>query len=92
MNKTWTKPPAHHWYAAKSPGLSLQSRRFRALQTTLARFRSGQLRGLVQGIRSTCFYSIPVFPLIFWTAGVFPWDSSLEIKIWHMTSLSGKVE
>ncbi|GFU35597.1 hypothetical protein TNCV_2099071 [Trichonephila clavipes] len=24
MNLTWRNPPAHHWYAAKSPGLSLQ--------------------------------------------------------------------
>ncbi|GFU63516.1 RNase H domain-containing protein [Trichonephila clavipes] len=24
MNLTWRNPPAHHWYAAKSPGLSIQ--------------------------------------------------------------------
>ncbi|GFU46237.1 hypothetical protein TNCV_2155681 [Trichonephila clavipes] len=41
MNLTWRKPPAHHWYSDKSPGLSLQFRRSRALQTALVRFRSG---------------------------------------------------
>ncbi|GFY27254.1 hypothetical protein TNCV_2068751 [Trichonephila clavipes] len=41
MNLTWRNPPAHHWYAAKSPGLSLQCKRFRVLKTVLARFRSG---------------------------------------------------
>ncbi|GFV21640.1 transposable element Tcb2 transposase [Trichonephila clavipes] len=39
-------PPAHHWYAAKSPGLSLQCRSSRAHQTALARFRNGHLRGM----------------------------------------------
>ncbi|GFW52788.1 RNase H domain-containing protein [Trichonephila clavipes] len=29
MNLTWLNPPAHHWYAAKSPGLSLQCRKIR---------------------------------------------------------------
>ncbi|GFX94944.1 RNase H domain-containing protein [Trichonephila clavipes] len=33
MNLNWRNPPAHHWYAAKSSGLSLQCRRFRVLQT-----------------------------------------------------------
>ncbi|GFV33496.1 hypothetical protein TNCV_788171 [Trichonephila clavipes] len=23
MNLTWQNPPTHHWYAAKSPGLSI---------------------------------------------------------------------
>ncbi|GFW34559.1 HTH_Tnp_Tc3_2 domain-containing protein [Trichonephila clavipes] len=45
MNLTWRNPPAYHWYAAKSPGLSLQCRSSRALQTALARFRSCHLRG-----------------------------------------------
>ncbi|GFW35069.1 uncharacterized protein TNCV_5066351 [Trichonephila clavipes] len=39
MNLTWRKPPVHHWYAAKSPGLSLQCRRSRAFRTDLTRFR-----------------------------------------------------
>ncbi|GFV94857.1 RNase H domain-containing protein [Trichonephila clavipes] len=43
---TWRNPPAHHCNAAKSPGLSLQCRSSRALQTALARFRSGHLRGM----------------------------------------------
>ncbi|GFV86673.1 RNase H domain-containing protein [Trichonephila clavipes] len=40
MNLTWRNPPAHHWYAAKSLGLSIQCRSSRAHQTALARFRS----------------------------------------------------
>ncbi|PRD25225.1 UNVERIFIED_CONTAM: Prolyl 4-hydroxylase subunit alpha-1 [Trichonephila clavipes] len=27
MNMTWRNPPAHHWYAAKSPGLFLSCKR-----------------------------------------------------------------
>ncbi|GFU22710.1 hypothetical protein TNCV_762861 [Trichonephila clavipes] len=46
MNLTWRNPPAHHWYAAKSPGRSLQYRNYMALQTALTRFRSSPLRGL----------------------------------------------
>ncbi|GFT10368.1 uncharacterized protein TNCV_3735961 [Trichonephila clavipes] len=51
MNLTWWNPPAHHWYAAKSPGLSKQCRSSRAHQTAFARFRSGHLRSMtfVQG-------------------------------------------
>ncbi|GFV61086.1 hypothetical protein TNCV_1972611 [Trichonephila clavipes] len=30
MNLTWQNPPAHHWYAAKRPGLSLQCRSSKA--------------------------------------------------------------
>ncbi|GFY34757.1 uncharacterized protein TNCV_844561 [Trichonephila clavipes] len=43
-NVTWRNSPAHHWYAARSPGLSLQCRSSRAHQTSLARFRSSHLR------------------------------------------------
>ncbi|GFW26670.1 uncharacterized protein TNCV_2850601 [Trichonephila clavipes] len=59
MNLTWRNPPAHHWYAAKSPGLSKQCRSFRAHQTALARFRSGHLRSmtLVQALKS--FFTCP---------------------------------
>ncbi|GFT20505.1 uncharacterized protein TNCV_2183541 [Trichonephila clavipes] len=46
MNLTWRNPPAHHWSAAKSPGLSLQCKRSRAHQTALAHFRSGHLRSM----------------------------------------------
>ncbi|GFV83236.1 uncharacterized protein TNCV_1899621 [Trichonephila clavipes] len=64
MNLTWQNPPAHHWYSAKSPGLSLQCRSSRALQT--ARFRSGHLHGMtfVQGVKSffTYSYSLPASP------------------------------
>ncbi|GFW97476.1 RNase H domain-containing protein [Trichonephila clavipes] len=51
MNLTWRNPPAHHWYAAKSPGLSIQCMSSRAHQTALARLRSGHLRRMtfVQG-------------------------------------------
>ncbi|GFX55133.1 RNase H domain-containing protein [Trichonephila clavipes] len=31
MNLNWRNPPTHQWYAIKSPGLSLQCRRYRAL-------------------------------------------------------------
>ncbi|GFV05274.1 uncharacterized protein TNCV_224871 [Trichonephila clavipes] len=56
MNLTWRNPPAHHWYAAKSPGLSIQCRSSMAHQTALARFRSGHLRSMtfVQGVN--CLY------------------------------------
>ncbi|GFU56136.1 hypothetical protein TNCV_711981 [Trichonephila clavipes] len=40
MYFTSRSPPAHHWYAAKSPGLSLQCRSSRALQTALASFKA----------------------------------------------------
>ncbi|GFX39180.1 RNase H domain-containing protein [Trichonephila clavipes] len=46
MNLTWLIPPAHHRYAAKSPGLSIQCRSSRAHQTALARLRSGHLRSM----------------------------------------------
>ncbi|GFU65312.1 uncharacterized protein TNCV_315211 [Trichonephila clavipes] len=50
-NLTRRNPPAYHWYAAKGPGLSLQCRRSRALQTVLACLRSDHLRDMtfVQG-------------------------------------------
>ncbi|GFV39100.1 uncharacterized protein TNCV_4339881 [Trichonephila clavipes] len=59
MNLTWRNPHAHHWYAAKSPGLSIQCRSFRAHQTDLARLRSGHLRSMtfVQGVKS--FLPVP---------------------------------
>ncbi|GFW72095.1 uncharacterized protein TNCV_4789821 [Trichonephila clavipes] len=58
-NLTWRNPPAHHWYAAKCPGLSIQCRSSRAHQTALARFRSGHLRNMtfVQGVKS--FFTCP---------------------------------
>ncbi|GFT23356.1 RNase H domain-containing protein [Trichonephila clavipes] len=46
MNLTWQNPPAHHWYTAKCPGLSLQCRSSRAHRTALARLRSGHLRSM----------------------------------------------
>ncbi|GFT27906.1 uncharacterized protein TNCV_11061 [Trichonephila clavipes] len=62
MNLTWRNPPAHHWYAVKSPGLFIQCRSSRAHQTALARFRSGHLRSMtfVQGVKSsfTCPFSL----------------------------------
>ncbi|GFY17491.1 uncharacterized protein TNCV_3518461 [Trichonephila clavipes] len=59
MNLTWRNPPAHHWYAAKSPALSIQCRSSKAYQTALARFRSGHLRSMtfVQGVKS--FFTCP---------------------------------
>ncbi|GFX16774.1 uncharacterized protein TNCV_4187481 [Trichonephila clavipes] len=88
MNLTWRNPPAHHWYAAKSPGLSLQCRSSRAQQTVLVRFRSGHLHGItfVQGV---VFLYLSL--LIFWTAGAFPCNSYLKIKTSCVT-LCGKVK
>ncbi|GFX69568.1 putative RNA-directed DNA polymerase from transposon BS [Trichonephila clavipes] len=63
MNLTWQNHLTHHWYAAKSPGLSIECRSSRAHQTALARFRSGHLRSMtfVQGVKSffTCPCSLP---------------------------------
>ncbi|GFV46957.1 RNase H domain-containing protein [Trichonephila clavipes] len=61
MNLTWQNPPAHHWYAAKSPGLYLQCRSSRTHQTALVRFRSCHLRSMtfVQGVKS--FFTYPCF-------------------------------
>ncbi|GFW87972.1 uncharacterized protein TNCV_216441 [Trichonephila clavipes] len=95
MNLTWRNPPAHHYYAAKSPGLSLDCRSSRALQMAMARFRSGHLRGMtfVQGVQSFLTYPLSLLLLlIFWTAGLFPWDSCLKIKTWCVTLLRGKVK
>ncbi|GFS80846.1 uncharacterized protein TNCV_126131 [Trichonephila clavipes] len=59
INLTWRNPPPHHWYAAKSPGLSIQCRSSRAHQTALAPLRSGHLRSMtfVQGVKS--FFTCP---------------------------------
>ncbi|GFV19744.1 uncharacterized protein TNCV_479701 [Trichonephila clavipes] len=59
MNLTWRNPPDHHWYAAKSPALSIQCRSSRAHQTALARLRSGHLSSMtfVQGVKS--FFTCP---------------------------------
>ncbi|GFS54520.1 uncharacterized protein TNCV_1742751 [Trichonephila clavipes] len=50
---------AHHWYAAKSPGLSIQCRSSRAHQTALARFRSGHLRSMTLVQRVKSFFTSP---------------------------------
>ncbi|GFY36105.1 uncharacterized protein TNCV_4844771 [Trichonephila clavipes] len=63
MNLTWRNPPAHHCYAAKSPGLSMLCRKSRVHQTALACFRSGHLRSMtfVQGVES--FFTCPCYLL-----------------------------
>ncbi|GFV35805.1 uncharacterized protein TNCV_913951 [Trichonephila clavipes] len=73
MNLTWRNPPSYHWYASKSPGLSIQCRSSRAHQTVLARFRSGHLCSItfVQRVKSlfTCPCSLlasPAHPLDCW--------------------------
>ncbi|GFT80472.1 hypothetical protein TNCV_5122111 [Trichonephila clavipes] len=77
QNLTWRNTPAHHWYEDKRHDLSLQCRRSRALQTALARLRSGNLRSMTYVPRAK--FSLPVpalfllLLLIFWTAGYFPW-------------------
>ncbi|GFU30252.1 uncharacterized protein TNCV_4116171 [Trichonephila clavipes] len=67
MNLTWRNPTTHHWYAAKSPGLSIQCRSSRAHQTALARLRSGHLCSMtfVQGVNSlfTCPCSLLASPI-----------------------------
>ncbi|GBM30168.1 hypothetical protein AVEN_134212-1 [Araneus ventricosus] len=45
-NSTWRVPPAHEWYAAIRPGLSLQSKGTRSAQTALASLRSGHIKSL----------------------------------------------
>ncbi|GFT39897.1 uncharacterized protein TNCV_3060921 [Trichonephila clavipes] len=66
MNFTGQNPPAQLWYAAKSPGLSLQCRSSRAHQTAFAHLGSGHLRGMtfVHGVKSffICPYSLPASP------------------------------
>ncbi|GFS87684.1 uncharacterized protein TNCV_2942631 [Trichonephila clavipes] len=66
MNSTWRNPPAHHWYAVKRPGLSMQCRSSRAHKTALVRLRSGHLRSMtfVQGVKSffTCPCSVLASP------------------------------
>ncbi|GFV19853.1 uncharacterized protein TNCV_480791 [Trichonephila clavipes] len=66
MNLTLRNPPGHHWYAARSPDLSIQCRSSRAHQTALARIRSGHLRSktFVQGVKSffTCTCSFLASP------------------------------
>ncbi|GFV38173.1 RNase H domain-containing protein [Trichonephila clavipes] len=59
MNLTWRNSPAHHWYAAKSPGLPIQCRSSRAHQTALSCLRSGHLRSMTfaQGVK--CFFTCP---------------------------------
>ncbi|GFW04225.1 uncharacterized protein TNCV_2669901 [Trichonephila clavipes] len=93
MNLTWRNTPAHHWYAAISPGLSIQCRSSRAHQTALARFRSGRLRSMtfVQGVKS--FFTCPCsLLLIFWTAGAFCRNSCMRSKIWTATAGSDVVQ
>ncbi|GFW05719.1 RNase H domain-containing protein [Trichonephila clavipes] len=96
MNLTWRNPPAHHWYAAKSPGLYIQCRSSRAHQTALPRLRSGHLRSMtfVQG--ESLSLPVPALSLLLlhisWTAGAFPCDSCMKSKTWCVTLLRGKVK
>ncbi|GFU91606.1 hypothetical protein TNCV_2543701 [Trichonephila clavipes] len=95
MNLTWRNPPAHHWYAAKSPGLSIQCRSSRAHQTALACFRSGHLRSMTF-VQVKFFFTVPALSLllllIFWTVGAFPCDSCMKSKAWCVRLLRGKVK
>ncbi|GFW40397.1 uncharacterized protein TNCV_1019551 [Trichonephila clavipes] len=98
MNLTWRNHPAHHWYATKSPGLSIQCRSSRSHQTALARFRSGHLRSMifVQGVKSCTNLPVPALSLllllIFWTARAFPCDSCMKSKAWWGRLLRGMVK
>ncbi|GFV04564.1 RNase H domain-containing protein [Trichonephila clavipes] len=53
------KPPALHWYAAKSPGLSLQCRSSKVHQMALACFRTGHLRNMTFVQREKSFFTCP---------------------------------
>ncbi|GFW45858.1 uncharacterized protein TNCV_4495781 [Trichonephila clavipes] len=97
MNLTWRNPPDHHWYAAKSPGLSIQCRSSRAHQTALARLRSGHLRSMtfVQGVKS--FFTRPCSLLASRAHLLDCWGISLrqlyeEHKAWCARLLRGKVK
>ncbi|GFV59430.1 uncharacterized protein TNCV_2791771 [Trichonephila clavipes] len=59
MNLTWRNPPAHHWYADKSPGLFIQCRSSKAHKTVLAPLRSDHLHSMtfVQKVKS--FFTCP---------------------------------
>ncbi|GFV35934.1 uncharacterized protein TNCV_2866922 [Trichonephila clavipes] len=59
MNLTWRNPPAHHWYAAKSSGLSIQCRSSRAHQTALALLRRGHLRSMNFVQEEKSFFTCP---------------------------------
>ncbi|GBN38736.1 hypothetical protein AVEN_2600-1 [Araneus ventricosus] len=50
-NRTWKIPPIHDWYQQKHPGVVLELKVDRKLQTTITRFISGHTRSLsyVQG-------------------------------------------
>ncbi|GBO21432.1 hypothetical protein AVEN_104877-1 [Araneus ventricosus] len=65
-NSTWKVPPAHEWYAANRPGLSLQSEGTRYAQTALARLRSGHIKSLKfvdkEKTYSSCPCSCPASP------------------------------
>ncbi|GFT39926.1 uncharacterized protein TNCV_336381 [Trichonephila clavipes] len=100
MNFTRQNPPAHQWYAAMSPGLSLQCRSSRAHQTAFAHLGSGHLRGMtfVHGVKSffICPYSLSPCSLPasahLLDAGAFTCVSCLKIKTWCVTLLYGKVK
>ncbi|GFV59512.1 uncharacterized protein TNCV_4791301 [Trichonephila clavipes] len=97
MNLTWRNPPAHYWYAAKNPGLSIQCMSSRAHQTALACFRSGHLRSVtfMQGVKSfffTCPCSFLASPAHLLSAGAFPCDSCVKSKTWCVALLRGKVK
>ncbi|GFX17915.1 RNase H domain-containing protein [Trichonephila clavipes] len=94
MNMTWRNPPSHHWYAAKSPGLSIQCMSSRAHQTALAHFRRGHLHSMTFCAGGKVSLPVPAFSLlllpIFWTAGAFPCDSCMKSKAWCERLLRGK--
>ncbi|GFX02583.1 RNase H domain-containing protein [Trichonephila clavipes] len=94
LNFTRRNPPAHHWYASKSPGLSMQCRSSRAHQTALARLRSGRLRSmtLVQGVKSFFKVLSLLLLLLFWTAGAFPCNSCMKSKSWTSGDVSRHFE
>ncbi|GFV63916.1 uncharacterized protein TNCV_3787891 [Trichonephila clavipes] len=96
MNLTWRNPPAHRWYAAKSPGLSIQRRSSSAHQTALARFRSGHLRSMTFMQRVKSFFTCPCSLIAFLAHLLDCWgiscDSCLKSKTWCVRLLRGKVK
>ncbi|GFS41634.1 uncharacterized protein NPIL_455621 [Nephila pilipes] len=65
-NSTKRVPPSHDWYDGNHPGLSLQTRSTRSVQTALAKLCSGHIKSLKfidkEKTYSSCPCSRPASP------------------------------